>query len=67
MGYSWPGWALDALRGIEPDEVVQALGARHRWPRKARGRDGIEVLTSWARTVRGRPLIVTVREIGDRE
>jgi hypothetical protein len=66
-GYGWPGWALDALRGIEPHEVVQALGARRRWPRKARGRDGTEVLTVWARTISGRPLIVAVRQVGEPE
>jgi hypothetical protein len=67
MSYSWPDWALDALHGIEPYEVVQALGAVRRWPRRARSRDGIEVLTGWARTQGGRPLIVAVRQVDGHE
>ena len=65
MGYEWPGWALDALRGIEPHEVMQALGADRRWPRGAAGPGGVGVLTVWARTRPGRPLIVAVRQVGD--
>jgi hypothetical protein len=61
VGYEWPGWALDALRGIEPHEVIQALGARRRWPRPAKGPSGVTVVTVWARTYAGRPLIVAVR------
>lgn len=67
MGYEWPGWTLDALRGIEPYEVVQALGATRRWPRRASGPGGLTVLTTWARTGSGRPLIVAVRRIDDRD
>jgi hypothetical protein len=67
MGYEWPGWALDALRGIEPYEVVQALGATRRWPRPAVGSGGLAVLTVWSRTDRGRPLIVAVRRTDDRD
>jgi hypothetical protein len=63
--YEWPGWALDALRGIEPYEVMQALGADRRWPRRATGPGGVGVLTVWARTRAGRPLIVAVRQSGD--
>lgn len=62
MGYEWLGPALDALRGIEPHEVVQALAARRRWPRPASGPGGVSVLTVWARTRDGRPLIVAVRQ-----
>ena len=65
MGYEWPGWALDALRGIEPHEVVQALGSESRWPRPAKGPSGVDVLTVWARTRAGRPLIVAVRQTGE--
>jgi hypothetical protein len=61
--YLWPVWALDALHGIEPYEVVQVLGAVDRWPRRAHGPDGLEVLTIWARTRAGRPLIVAVRQV----
>jgi hypothetical protein len=64
VGCEWPGWALDALRGLEPYEVVQALGAR--WPRPAVGSGGLAVLTIRARTDSGRPLIVAVRRTGDR-
>jgi hypothetical protein len=62
VGYEWPGWALDALRGVEPYEVVQALGAKRRWPRRAVGHGGLQVLTVRARTGSGRPLIVAIRE-----
>jgi len=65
VGYEWPGWALDALRGIEPHEVVQALGSERRWPRPAKGPSGVDVLTVWARTRAGRPLIVAVRQTGE--
>ena len=65
VGYEWHGWALDALRGIEAHEVVQALGADRRWPRRATGPGGVGALTVWARTRSGRPLIVAVRQTGD--
>jgi len=65
VGYEWPGWALDALRGIEPHEVIQALNADRRWPRPATSPAGIAVLTIWARTQTGRPLIVAVRQTGN--
>lgn len=61
MGFEWPQWALDALRGIDPAEVVQALDAKRRLPRPARSATGVEVLTVWARTRAGRPLVVAVR------
>jgi hypothetical protein len=61
--YEWQGWALDALRGIEPYEVVQVLGAERRWPRPAKAPSGVDVLTVWARTRDGRPLIVAVRQV----
>ena len=65
MVYLWPGWALDGLRGIAPYEVIQALGAGQRWPRPAKAPNGVDVLTVWARTRAGRPLIVAVRRSGD--
>ena len=63
MGYEWQGWALDALGGMDPGEVLQALGAARRWPRWAVGPMGVRVLTVWARTAAGRPLIVAVRQV----
>ena len=65
MVYSWARWSLAALDGIEPHEVVQVLGAERRWPRRARSRDGVAVLTVWARTRQGRALIVAVRRTSD--
>jgi len=65
VGYVWPGWALDALRGVEPHEVLQALGADRRWPRPAVSPGGVHVLSIWARTRTGRPLIVVVRQTED--
>lgn len=61
MGFDWPRWALDALRGIEPHEVVQVLDAKRRLPRPAGSPAGVTVLTVWGRTRAGRPLIVAVR------
>jgi hypothetical protein len=63
VGYEWQAWALDALDGLEPHEVLQALGAGRRWPRWATGTHGMRVLTVWARTRTGRPLIVAVRQV----
>ena len=66
MGYEWLAVALEKLRGIEPDEVVQVLTSRRRWPRVATSSTtGIGVLTVWARTASGRPLIVAVRRIDE--
>jgi hypothetical protein len=65
VGYEWVAKALDALRGIEPHEVMQALGSTARWPRLARTSMGQPVLTVWARTHAGRPLIVAVRPIDE--
>jgi hypothetical protein len=55
--------ALKSLRGVEPYEVMQALGARRRWPRRAEGPYGHVAMTIWARTDAGRPLIVAVRQL----
>jgi hypothetical protein len=64
MGFEWSEWALDALRGITPQEVVEALGADRRLPRSAVS-DGVHVLVIWARTAAGRPLLVAVRSVAD--
>jgi hypothetical protein len=61
--YRWVIEGLRALRGIEPYEVMQALGAERRLPMAAVS-GGIPVLTIWARTKDGRPLIVAVRKSG---
>ena len=64
MGYEWLGPALDALRGIEPYEVLQVLGSGRRWPRPARDPvTGVEVLTVWGRTDVDRALLVAVRRV----
>lgn len=64
MGFEWSEWALDALRGITPQEVVEALGAERRLPRAAIS-DGVRVLVIWARTAGGRPLLVAVHAVAD--
>jgi hypothetical protein len=58
--YEWDDWALQALAGIEPYEVLQIISARHRWPRRGATPDGLAALTIWGRTQAGRPLIVAV-------
>jgi hypothetical protein len=60
-------WSLSGLEGIEPFEVLQVLHATRRWPRRAHGQGGITVVTIWARTRTGRPLIVAVRRVSGRE
>lgn len=65
VGFEWQGWALDALRGIEPYEVVQVLAAERRWPRPAVSAGGVAVLTVWGRTRAGRPLVVAVRQVDE--
>ena len=65
VGYEWPDWALDGLRGVEPHEVMEVLGASRRWPRRATGPGGVQLVAVWARTRRGRPLIVAVRQVGE--
>jgi hypothetical protein len=64
VGYEWLPQGLDALRGIEPSEVMQALGASRRWPVPASGSSGVPVLSVWARTDANRPLIVVLRSAG---
>jgi len=67
VGYSWARWALSGLDGIERFEVDQVLDAERRWPRGAHSRARLTVLTIWARTRNGRPLIVAVRRTDERE
>ena len=63
MGYEWLPAVLAALRDVEPYEVMQALRAQHRWPRPVIGPGDIALLTIWARTTAGRPLIVVTRRV----
>jgi hypothetical protein len=63
VSYEWLAVALEALRGIEPYEVMQALAASRRRPVLAEAA-GVVVLTVWAKTAAGRPLIVVVRPAG---
>jgi hypothetical protein len=62
MPFEWEEWALQALAGIQPYEVRQALDAGRRWPRPAAS-NGLSVLTIWSRTAAGRPLVVAVLHI----
>lgn len=59
----WIPAGLKALRGIRQHEADEALANPRRWPRPA-WVDAIPVLTIWARTDAGRPLIVAVRKSG---
>ena len=53
---------------IEPREVLQALGARRRWPRQAVDNvTGLRALSIWARTDAGRSLMVALRPLGGRD
>lgn len=63
VGYEWLEPGLQALRGIEPHEVMQVLGGERRWPRPATGPDGHQVMAIWGRTPAGRTLIVVVRQL----
>ena len=65
MPFEWDEWAMQALVGIDPDEVRQVCGGKRRWPRPAVGPSGVRVLTIWGRTVDSRPLIVAVRHLDD--
>lgn len=55
---------MRALVGIEPHEVRQVLAATHRWPRPGTGPGGLPILSVWARTDAGRPLIVALYRSG---
>jgi hypothetical protein len=65
VGYFWLEITLAALRGLEPYEVLQAHGSRRRYPVPGRAAQGIRVLTIWARTSAGRPLVVALRKVPD--
>jgi hypothetical protein len=60
----WPEWALSALQGIEPHEVMQALYAADRWPRPMVGLGGLELVAIWARTNASPSLVVALRPVG---
>lgn len=61
VGFEWITVVLDKLQGIESHEVTHVLSARSRWPRRAVGLGGVEVVTIWGRTHTGRPLMVALR------
>lgn len=69
VSWSWLPLALQYLApGLQPFEVLEALGAARRWPRPALADDtGIRVLVIWARTRAGRPLKVAVRPVEGRQ
>jgi hypothetical protein len=55
--------ALERLDGIQTHEVHSALASPRRWPRAAHeAHVGIRVLTIWARTAEGRPLVIATRK-----
>ncbi|WP_433212058.1 hypothetical protein ACQP00_51730 [Dactylosporangium sp. CS-047395] len=66
MPYRWWPATLAALNGIEPAEALQALNADRRLPRSGVAL-GLPVLSVWARTAAGRPLIVVLRHEGGLE
>ncbi|MFI6959656.1 hypothetical protein ACIBJI_40095 [Nocardia sp. NPDC050408] len=66
MSYQW--WygvfTVLAMAGVGRHEVIEALYAERRWPRRAVDPvTGLSALTIWARTDEGRPLIVTLRPL----
>jgi hypothetical protein len=63
VGYLWLEITLATLRGLEPYEVLQALGSRRRYPVPGQSEQGVRVLTIWARTRAGRPLVVALRRV----
>lgn len=65
MGYLWLEITLAQLRGIEPYEILQALNSRLRHPVPGQSAEGVRVLTIWARTRAGRPLVVALRKVPD--
>ncbi|GAA3281001.1 hypothetical protein GCM10020218_034220 [Dactylosporangium vinaceum] len=66
MPYRWWPATLAALNGIDPLEALQALNADRRLPRAGVALD-LPVLSVWARTEAGRPLIVVLRHEGGLE
>jgi hypothetical protein len=68
MVWKWQPITLEGLDGIEPWEVIQALSGPRRWPRPSTSvTTGLSVLTIWARTDRGRPLLVALRPLDKRD
>lgn len=68
MVWIWQPLTLERLVGIEPWEVMQALSAPRRWPRPGTSaHNGLRVLTIWARTTAGRPLLVALRQLSGRD
>jgi hypothetical protein len=63
MPYRWWQAALATLVGIEPSEVVQAVTTGRRLVRQGSSL-GLPVVSIWARTGAGRPLIVVLRHEG---
>ena len=63
MVYRWVPLALDSLRGIEPHEVHQTLGAKRRLPVPGVS-GGVRVLAVFGRTHAGRLLMVLIH-LGD--
>lgn len=63
MPYEWlhTAFAVIAVRGIEPYEVLQVLYGPSRRPVPVRSPIGLPFLDIWGRTKTGRPLIVTLR------
>lgn len=66
MTYRWWWWALEHLSGIEPHEVSQVLSARCRLPIGGT-LQGLPVIGIHGRTLAGRPLIVVIRQVDDRD
>ncbi|MGI5246133.1 hypothetical protein ACQEVU_49795 [Dactylosporangium sp. CA-139066] len=66
MPYRWWPATLAALNGIEPIEALEALNADRRLPRAGVSLR-LPVLSVWARTRSGRPLIVVLRHEGGLE
>jgi hypothetical protein len=63
VAFEWLHESLRQLRGIAPAEVHQALASQRRWPRMARDESiGLPVLTIWARTEAGKPLVIATRK-----
>jgi hypothetical protein len=61
VAYVWIELVLAMLKGIEPHEVLQALGARRRLPVPGMSGD-VPIIVILARTDTGRPLAVGVRK-----
>lgn len=63
MAFEWLHDSLRQLGDVEPTEVHQALASERRWPRLARDDEfGLRVLTIWARTQAGKPLVIATRK-----